>query len=106
MGKGRKTSTTGSDTPPQGADAGSRERRVQVALEEIVASAHEGLLAVAVGAGLQVMQELMEDDVTAACGPKGRHDPATVTRHGYEQGSASLGGWAPGAGFPAADACG
>ena len=72
MGKGRKTSTTSSDTPPDEADAGWRGRRVQVALDEIAASAHEGLLAVAVGAGLQVMHALMEDDVTAVCGPKGR----------------------------------
>ena len=31
-------------------------------------------------------------DVTAVCGPKGRHDPArTATRHGHEAGSVSLG---------------
>jgi hypothetical protein len=30
----------------------------------------------AVGAGLQVMQTLMEADVTALAGPKGRQDPA------------------------------
>src|SRR4051794_37953271 len=36
---------------------------------------------------------MMEADVTAACGPKGRHDPArTATRHGHEAGSVSLGG--------------
>ena len=35
---------------------------------------HEGLLALAVGAGLQVMAALMEADVTALAGPKGRHD--------------------------------
>jgi putative transposase len=94
MGKGRKTaSTTRSDTPPDGADAGWRGRRVQVALDEIVASAHEGLLAVAVGAGLQVMRALMEDDVTAVCGAKGRHDPErTAVRHGHEPGSVALGG--------------
>src|SRR3954452_17519938 len=93
MGKGRKTSTTSSDTPPNEADAGWRGRRVQVALDEIAASAHEGLLAVAVGAGLQVMQALMEDDVVAVCGPKGRHDPDRIAvRHGHEPGSFALGG--------------
>ena len=93
MGKGRKTSTISSDTPPDEADAGWRGRRVQVALDEIAASAHEGLLAVAVGAGLQVMAALMEDDVTAVCGPKGRHDPdRTAVRHGHESGSVALGG--------------
>ena len=34
----------------------------------------EGLLAVAVGAGLQVMAAMMEADVTALAGPKGKHD--------------------------------
>src|SRR3954452_10484613 len=92
MGKGRKTSTTTDDTPPQDREDW-RERRVQVALDEIAASAREGLLAVAVGAGLQGMQALMEDDVTAVCGPKGRHDPQRVaTRHGHEPCSVALGG--------------
>ena len=35
----------------------------------------EGLLALAVGVGPQVMAQLMEADVTAACGPRGKHDP-------------------------------
>ena len=92
MGKGRKTSTSTHDTPPQDREDW-RERRVQVALDEIAVSAREGLLAVAVGAGLQVMQALMEDDVTAVCGPKGRHDPdRTATRHGHQDGSVALGG--------------
>ena len=53
----------------------------------------EGLLALAVGTGLQVMAAIMEADVTAACGPKGRHDPErTATRHGHGAGSVSLGG--------------
>src|SRR3954453_9429416 len=93
MSKGRKSGTSASDAPPQEPDLDSRGRRVQVALDEIVASAQEGLVAVAVGAGLQVMQALMEDDVTAVCGPKGRHDPDRIaTRHGHEPGSVALGG--------------
>ena len=53
----------------------------------------EGLLALAVGTGLQVMAALMEADVTAACGLKGRHDPERVaTRHGDGGGSVTLGG--------------
>lgn len=53
----------------------------------------EGLLALAVGAGLQVMAQLMEADVAAACGPRGKHDPDRVaTRHGTERGSVTLGG--------------
>ena len=50
--------------------------RVSVVMAEIAGSMREGLLALAVGAGLQVMQALMEADVTALAGPKGRHDPA------------------------------
>jgi putative transposase len=46
-----------------------------------------------VGAGLQVMAALMEADVTAVCGPKGKHNPdRTATRHGTERGSVTLGG--------------
>ena len=67
--------------------------QVSVAMEEIAADMREGLLALAVGAGLQVMQQLMEADVTAACGPRGRHDPdRAATRHGTERGSVTLGG--------------
>jgi transposase-like protein len=66
---------------------------VTVALGEIVADVREGLLAMAVGTGLQVMAAMMDADVTAACGPKGRHDPdRTAVRHGTEKGSVTLGG--------------
>jgi putative transposase len=66
---------------------------VSVALEELAADMREGLLALAVGAGLQVMAAIMEQDVAAVCGPRGRHDPQrTATRHGHERGSVTLGG--------------
>ena len=66
---------------------------VSVALEEIAADMQEGLLALAVGTGLQVMAQLMEADVAAVCGPKGKHNPAReAVRHGSEAGSVSLGG--------------
>ena len=66
---------------------------VSVAMNEIAADVREGLLALAVGAGLQVMQQLMAADVVAVCGPRGRHDPdRTATRHGSEAGSVTLGG--------------
>jgi putative transposase len=66
---------------------------VTVALAEIAHSATEGLLALSVGAGLQVMQTLMEQSVTALAGPKGRHDPdRAAVRHGQGQGSVVLGG--------------
>ena len=67
--------------------------QVSVAMGEIAAEMREGLLALAVGAGLQVMQQLMEADATAVCGPRGRHDPdRTATRHGTGAGSVTLGG--------------
>jgi hypothetical protein len=43
--------------------------QVTIALGEIVESAQEGLLALAVGAGLQVMQALMADSVSQVFGP-------------------------------------
>ena len=64
-----------------------------MALAELTGELREGLLALAVGTGLQVMAALMEEDVTARCGRRGRHDPErTATRHGHERGSVSLGG--------------
>ena len=67
--------------------------RVSVAMGEIAENMGEGLLALAVGAGLQVMAALMEADVSALAGPKGKHDEArTAVRHGRERGSVTLGG--------------
>jgi putative transposase len=66
---------------------------VSVAVGEIVADVREGLLAMAVGTGLQVMVAMMDADVAAVCGPKGKHDPnRTAVRHGTERGSVTLGG--------------
>ena len=66
---------------------------VTVALGEIVADVREGLLAMAVGTGLQVMAAMMDADVAAASGPKGKHDPnRSAVRHGTEKGSVTLGG--------------
>jgi len=68
-------------------------QHVSVAMTEIAENMGEGLLALAVGAGLQVMQTLMEADVTALAGPKGRHDQdRSAVRHGREHGSVTLGG--------------
>ncbi len=67
--------------------------QVSVALGELAGELREGLLALAVGTGLQVMAALMEADITAVCGPKGRHDPdRAAVRHGHGAGSLSLGG--------------
>jgi len=66
---------------------------VQVALVDIAASARDGLLALSVSCGLQVVAEIMAADVDRICGPKGRHDPArSVYRHGTEERLMPLGG--------------
>ncbi len=66
---------------------------VSVALAELAGEMREGLLALAVGTGLQVMAAIMEQDVTAVCGPKGRHKPdRAAVRHGRGAGSVTLGG--------------
>jgi putative transposase len=66
---------------------------VSVAMSELTGAVKEGLLALAVGAGLQVMQVLMDESVTALAGPKGKHAPdRDAVRHGTEAGSVVLGG--------------
>jgi len=66
---------------------------VLVSLGEIAESAKEGLLALAVGAGMQVMYAMMDADVAALVGPKGKHVPGwAAVRHGHEDGSVALAG--------------
>ncbi len=66
---------------------------VSVAMSDVAGAVKEGLLALAVGVGLQVMRVLMEESVIALAGPKGRHDPTrSAVRHGTEDGSVVLGG--------------
>ena len=66
---------------------------VSVAMAELAGAMKEGLLAMAVGAGFQVMAVMMEDTVTSLAGPKGRHDSdRTAVRHGSEAGAVTLGG--------------
>jgi transposase-like protein len=46
-----------------------------------------------VAAGMAVMQAMFDAEITAACGPKGRHDPGrAAVRHGAGTGSVVLGG--------------
>ena len=88
MGKQYQTRSAEASTPELTIPA-----EVTVALAEIAESAKEGLLALAVGAGLQVMETLMEESVTALAGPKHKHNSdRTAVRHGHEQGSVILGG--------------
>ena len=66
---------------------------VSVTLAELAGSLREGLLALAVGTGFQVMEAIIDESVTALAGPKGRHDPnRSAVRHGSESGSVTLGG--------------
>jgi len=84
----KKYQTTGFDTSVLAVP-----EQMSVAMNEIAADMREGLLALALGAGLQVMAQLMEADVSAVCGPRGKHDPKrAATRHGTEAGSVTLGG--------------
>ena len=66
---------------------------VAIAMTDLAQELREGLLALAVGTGLQVLDVLLEESVTALAGPKGRHDPdRTAVRHGHVGGSVTLGG--------------
>jgi putative transposase len=67
--------------------------QVTVAVAELAQAAREGLLALAVGTGLQVLQAMLAEDVARVVGPKGRHNPGrTAVRHGTEPGQVTLGG--------------
>jgi putative transposase len=67
--------------------------RIQEALGQLVGAAKEGLLALSVGVGLGVLEELMAEEVEDVCGPKGQHDPdRTAYRHGTDDGEVTLGG--------------
>ena len=52
---------------------------VTVVMAELAGEVQEGLLAMAVGTGLQVMAAMMHADVAVVCGPKGKHD----RHHGF-----------------------
>ncbi len=82
-----------SQNQPADATALAMPEQVSVAMAEIAEDMQEGLLALAVGAGLQVMQAMMEADVTDLAGARGKHDrERTAVRHGRERGSVTLGG--------------
>jgi putative transposase len=67
--------------------------QVAVSMAEIAGAAKEGLLALAVGTGMQVMAAMFAGDAERLCGPEGRHNPGRAGyRHGSEAGSVTLGG--------------
>lgn len=68
-------------------------QQVQVTLHALMGAAKEGLLALAVAVGLDVLRSMMEAEVTAIVGPKGKHNPnRKAFRHGAEEGRVVLGG--------------
>lgn len=73
-------------------EAADLPEQVTVALAELAGAAKEGLLALSVGVGLAVVQELFQEEVNRLAGPKGRHNPIrTANRHGQEQRQLTLG---------------
>ncbi len=67
--------------------------RAQEALGQLVGAAKEGLLALSLGVGLGVLEELIAEEVDDVVGPKGKHNPDRVAvRHGHEDGEVTLGG--------------
>jgi putative transposase len=67
--------------------------RVTVAVAELAGAAREGLLALAVGTGLQVLAALLAEDVARLVGPRGCYNPdRAAVRHGSEPGQVTLGG--------------
>jgi len=77
---------------PQPAEVAVPEQ-VIVSMAEIAGAVQEGLLALAVGTGLQVMAAMFAEDTGRLCGPDGKHNPERAGyRHGTGAGSVTLGG--------------
>ena len=67
--------------------------RIDEHLAVFVAHLRQGLLAASTAVGLEVLDELMEVEVTELVGAKGKHNRGrTAMRHGHEQGTVTLGG--------------
>lgn len=67
--------------------------QVTIALTQISGAVKKGLLSLCVGAGLAVVKEIMEVEVTELVGPRGKHDPKRAAyRHGEEDRQLTLGG--------------
>ena len=93
MSKNYQKTSRRDEPDPRDAGQMAVPEQVVVSLAEIAESAKEGLLALSAGVGLQVMYQIMEEDVAALCGPRGRHNPDRAGyRHSAEAGSVTLGG--------------
>lgn len=67
--------------------------QIGLAVEELAGSIKDGLLAVCVTVGLEVMRRMMEEEVNEVVGVKGKHNKERkAVRHGVENGSVVLGG--------------
>jgi len=66
---------------------------VTIGLRDLAGAVKHGLLALSVSAGLAVVGELFDDEVTQLVGPRGKHDPKRIAyRHGDEARQLTLGG--------------
>ena len=66
---------------------------IQLEIAGLAGKLREGLLALSVGVGLKVMDELIEEELVRLCGPKGKHDPErSARRHGSRRSQVVLGG--------------
>jgi putative transposase len=64
-----------------------------IAMADVAGAIREGFMAFCCSAGLLALGQIMEEEVTARIGPKGRHDPDRVgTRNGTAPASVVLGG--------------
>lgn len=67
--------------------------RVGEHVETFAEYLRDGLLAASTAVGLEVMAELMDAEVEALAGPKGKHDAhRSAYRHGTDDGTVTLGG--------------
>jgi hypothetical protein len=75
--------------------AESLPEEVTIALGDVAGAIREGLTVFCCRAGLLAVSEIMNKEMTAKAGSKGRHDPLLVsTRNGSAPGSVALGrGW-------------
>ena len=80
-------------TQDQSVGVSGLPEEVSLALADIAQVAREGLLAMSVAAGMAVMATMLEAEITAVAGPKGKHNPdRKAVRHGTGKGSVTLGG--------------
>lgn len=76
----------------QAAEA-ARELQLPLTVEGLIAIAQESLANFALELGLKAAQCLLEDEVTARCGPRHARDPRrTETRYGHQPGYVTLSG--------------